>query len=163
MEPEVTAAVITVVLTSIMSTLLWLIQKRFDKKKDALNAQKTAAETDNVDSATIEKLANSVKTLQGLHQNLLIKYKEVYDSNILQAKEIAELTRIQENIVEQNKILLEENSRITESIRLVQKENESLREIVSSEQLDKRRLKLGIKKLIEQMKDNGITEPAFNL
>lgn len=163
MEAEISAAIITVILTSVMSTGFWFLQKYLDRKKDARDAKKVIAETDNVDSETIRKLAETVETFQGMHEDILIKYKEVRDKNIELSKEVTILQEIQETIVKENKNLSVKNERMAESIRVVQAENESLREIVSSEQLDKRRLKIGIGKLIEQMKENGITEPAFTL
>jgi len=144
------------IISSGMLLAAWIIKRFFTRKEDT-------AKTDNIDSGTIQQLADAVATFQELHEELLIKYKQVNRNNSEQACELDRLKRNQNNIVEQNKALLEDNVRMKDSIRMVQKENESLREIVASEQLDKKRLKAGIQRLIKQMKENGIEEPAFIL
>lgn len=159
MEPEITAAIIAVVVTPTMTLILWYVQKLLNKKKNKTQEEKAVAETDNVDSETIQNLVETVDDLlitvgklKGDYTNELFEKIDLTKEMQLQSKEISRLEAI---ISEQSKRFSRENAEMLVAFETLnneysellakfdnlKKENESLRRLLIDKQIKEENVK----------------------
>jgi len=136
--------VTTVVLSGAVNVGMWKLQKIADKKKDAAELEKTTAETDNIDSETIQNLIDSIKNLQTLHDEELKKSTDRARENDdlrkdikKQAAQISMLETSYKAIVLQNEKLIRENEEMKKAIVELTAENAALRKLITDEQIKK--------------------------
>jgi len=136
--------VTTVVLSGAVNVGMWKLQKIADKKKDAAELEKTTAETDNIDSETIQNLIDSIKNLQTLHDEEIKKSTDRARENDdlrkdikKQAAQISMLETSYKAIVLQNEKLIRENEEMKKAIVELTAENAALRKLITDEQIKK--------------------------
>lgn len=133
----------------------WVIKKRAGQKEDSAEDEKAISESENLDSVTMK---NFLEIMNGLQDG----YKELFDENVLLSREQRKNTNKIAELDEKYQHSLDQNLILTKQAEETEKTIETLKNIVVAEQLDKQRLKTGIKVLIEQMKAAQI-EPKFEL
>ena len=152
MEDGIMVAVITIVLNA----MVWLLQAYTNRKKNV-------AETRGIDSRAIKNLTDSVVQLQDAFESQSDEYASLAEDYRGLSRKLTSLDDSHEKLLRRNERIAKENKEMAASIEKMQKENAVLRGLILAEQEAKERLKVGIGKLINQMKEAGIEQPAFTL
>jgi len=129
--------IITVFITVGLNGAFWFLQRHLNKRKESAEIEKTEADTDNVDSETIQNLVEGMGKLDALYENQLTKNALFAEKNARLHKKVVELERSYKEIVEQNRLLIKENAEMNITLRELKRENESLRRLIISDKIEK--------------------------
>ena len=136
---------------------LWWIKRLATKKKSESEQEKVEAETDHLESTTMQNFVKLVRELQDMNHQQLLENVEATKENIRQADEFAkqarEMARLKttyEDTQKRNEKLVEKSALLFETIR-------NLEKIVVEEQVNKQRLRKIIEKLIGQLEEESIS------
>ena len=127
--------IITVIITAALNILFWVIQRFFNRKSDAAAVEKSEAETDNIDSGTIQNLVDGMSKLNDMYEGQMAKNEAFAMENAGLRKRISELESSYDDIVKQNRILKKENEEMNIALRELKAENEALRKLIVDNQM----------------------------
>lgn len=127
--------IITVIITAALNILFWVIQRFFNRKSDAAALDKSEAETDNIDSGTIQNLVDGMSKLNDMYEGQMAKNEAFATENAGLRRRISELESSYNDIVEQNRILKKENEEMNIVLRELKSENEALRKLIVDNQM----------------------------
>lgn len=131
--------IITVFITVGLNALFWLlqkyIQKVLNKRMENADIEKKEADTDNMDSDTIQNLVDGMAKLNDLYEAQLNKNVSFAQENSRLSQRIRELEGSYREIMKQNEELTKKNAEMSIVLKELKAENEALRRLIVQKQI----------------------------